>query len=104
MRATPINNQRHALRLDGCSEFREQPRCIQPCSCAIRSNLIGILPAAEMNTMYSHGQHLLSTTSNGKSVDWPSHTSANANMTFVERHHHRTPVQPNFLARVAAFP
>jgi hypothetical protein len=92
-----INHQRHAPRLDGCSEFREQPSRIQPCSCAVCSNLIGILPAAEMNTMHSHDQHLLSRNSNCQSVHWPSHTSANANMAFVERHHHRTPVHPNLL-------
>jgi hypothetical protein len=73
MRAMPINHQRHALRLDGCSEFRELPRSIQPCSCAIRSNLIGILPASEINTMHSHDHHLLSRNSNGPFVRWPSH-------------------------------
>ena len=92
MRATAINLQHHALRLDGRSQFGEQPFRIQPRSCGTRGNLIGLLPTAEVNTMHSHDNHLLSR--NPNATRQPLHTSATGDMAFVERDHRTPAVHP----------
>ena len=51
MRATAIQPPTSWIRLEGRSEFAEQPLRILLRSCTSRRNLIGIFPAREINTI-----------------------------------------------------